>query len=132
MEEVSYLSVMDVERLHIDIMDRANAPSVLRDRGLLESAVMRPRQAAYYEGADLFAQSAKLAAGIALAHAFEDGNKRLAYAACIAFLALNGVRLGADPIALADQILLLVNRSGPLDDAEARFADWLRTHQRTA
>jgi prophage maintenance system killer protein len=63
-----------------------------------------------------------------LAHAFEDGNKRLAYAATIAFLAYNGVSLTANPLAIADQILALVNRTGVLSEAEDGFATWLRTH----
>lgn len=128
--ETEYLSVADVQRLHLDIMARAGGASLLRDIGLLESAVMRPRQAAHYEGADLCMQSARLAAGIALASAFEDGNKRLAYAAAIAFLALNGIRLAVDPIALADQILLLVNRTQSLQGAEEQYAQWLRDHMR--
>jgi death-on-curing protein len=126
--EVRFLSVLDVQRLHHDLLEPLGQASVLRDTGLLEGAVMRPRHAAYYEDADIFEQAAKLACGIALAHAFEDGNKRLAYVAAIVFLAYNGVTLNADPVALADQVLALVNRQESLDAAEGAFATYLRGH----
>jgi death-on-curing protein len=69
-----------------------------------------------------------LIAGIALAYAFEDGNKRLAYVVGETFLLVNGVELMADSIAYADEVLGLVNRMGSLDDAQQRLADWLRGH----
>jgi death-on-curing protein len=123
-----HLSVLDVQRLHQDLMELSGQPSVLCDVALLEGAVMRPRHAAYYEGADVFGQAAKLASGISLAHAFEDGNKRLAYAATIVFLAYNGIALRVDAIDLADQILALANREASLDSAEVAFASYLREH----
>src|SRR5437867_13125939 len=49
MAEIRYLTLADVLALHQAIMERfglASAP--LRDEGSLESAVMRPRMAAYY------------------------------------------------------------------------------------
>ena len=49
----------------------------LRDRGLLESALARPRNAFAYEE-DIVALAVRLLAGIAQAHAFEQGNKRTA------------------------------------------------------
>ena len=68
MPPLLYLSVLDVEALHVFIMDRTgDPPSPLRDRGLLEAAVMRPRMAAHYENADLIQQAALLAIGISQA-----------------------------------------------------------------
>ncbi len=39
-------------------------PAPLRDEGLLESALMRPRMAAYYEHADVIGQYAQLAVSV--------------------------------------------------------------------
>jgi len=66
----------------------------LRDQGLLESALDRPRNLlAYDEGSTLFRLAAVLCIGIAKNHPFNDGNKRTALLATRAFLFLNGYAL---------------------------------------
>ena len=126
---VEYLTVGDVEAVHRDLIAGAGAPSILLQPGALESAVHRPRNVAYYENADLFVQAAHLIGGIALAHAFEDGNKRLAYACGLTFLRQNGIRITGSPEAIADQVLAIVNRgTQTLGDASAACAAWLAAH----
>lgn len=98
----------------------------VRDMGALESAVMRPQMAAHYAGADLVAQMATLVAGVALAHAYVDGNKRTALAAGTTVLLLNGRRYVGDAVELAQQIEALVLRTGSLSDALTAFTSWLR------
>jgi death-on-curing protein len=56
----------------------------------LEGALRRPEQHAHYEDADLAQQAAVLVHGIVEAHAFQDGNKRVALAALYTFLHANG------------------------------------------
>lgn len=65
---------------------------VLRDAGLLESAVARPRTTLFGEDAypDLHAKTASLLLSICKNHALVDGNKRLALAATIVMLGVNG------------------------------------------
>lgn len=122
-----YLAAADVMALNSEILGRMQGiSSRSRDENALESAVMRPRMAAYYEGADLVAQAATLIAGIALAHAFVDGNKRTAFAAGRVFMSLNKMTFTGDILELAQQIEALVNRSGSLRDALDRFTGWLR------
>jgi hypothetical protein len=61
MGRYEYLGVGNVLALHEAIMrDTGQAPALLRDIGLLESAVMRPQMAAHYEDADLVTQAAYL------------------------------------------------------------------------
>jgi death-on-curing protein len=72
---------------------------------------MRPRMAASYEEADLVRQAALLAVGIAQAQAFLDGNKRTAYQATDVFLWINGLKLVGDPLALAQQLEEVAERS---------------------
>ena len=64
----------------------------VRDIGLLESALARPRATAYGAEAyrDLHAKAAALLHSVANGHALLDGNKRLALAAVVAFLGING------------------------------------------
>ena len=61
----------------------------------LEGALARPEQHAHYHEADLAQQAAVLAQGIVEAHAFQDGNKRVAYLCLRVFLAANGYGLDA-------------------------------------
>lgn len=71
-------------------------PSVdLRDVGLLQSALARPQASAYGSDAypELHIKAAALLHSVVSNHALVDGNKRLALAATIAFLGINGWRL---------------------------------------
>lgn len=67
---------------------------VVRDYGLLESALARPQSTVF--GRDAYAgleeKAAALLHSLAGNHALVDGNKRLAFAATIAFLGINGRR----------------------------------------
>lgn len=65
-------------------------------------------------------------AGIALAHAFLDGNKRTALAAGTTFLHLNGSWIASQPGELGQQIERLVKRPDSPEEAMAHFLDWLR------
>ncbi len=71
------------------------APPEVRDHGLLESAAMRPQTSVFGEDAypDLETKAAALLHSVACNHALVDGNKRLALAATLAFLGVNGRRL---------------------------------------
>lgn len=86
-----YLDLADL--LHI--ADRTLGQVDVRDMGLLESALARPRTTVFGEDAypDLARKAAALTHSVTKNHALVDGNKRLALAALIAFLGLNGLRL---------------------------------------
>jgi death-on-curing protein len=128
-DQARYLGLSDVMALHIRVMESLGyRPAPLRDAGRLESAIVRPQMAAFYEDADLVRQAALLAVGIAQAQAYVDGNKRTAYIATVVFLEWNGARVEADPLALARQLELVAERSDSLDAATRRFEDWLRQH----
>lgn len=101
----------------------------VRDEGLLDSALARPRQlhALGEPPPDLAALAASLAYGLSRNHPFVDGNKRTAAVACETFIMLNGAVLDADDVMLYPLYLALAE--GRLD--EAGFADWLRQHLRT-
>lgn len=129
MSEPRYLTTLDVEALHVFIMEKTgSAPSLLRDRSLLESAVMRPQTAAYYGDADLVEQAALLAVGISQAQALVEGNKRTAFMAADVFLRTNGCLFTGDPLEMAYQLEAVATRGGSGDEATARFSDWLREH----
>ncbi len=89
-----YLTVEGVELLHAEAIAFAGGSPGLRDRGLLESAVSRAENRAYYDpDASVAAVAASLSLGLIKNHAFIDGNKRVGFAALLAFVHLNGYRL---------------------------------------
>ena len=102
--------------------------SGVRDEGLLESALARPRQMfAYSERAsDVVDLAAALAYGIARNHPFVDGNKRTAIVACETFIELNGGKLEAGDADLFPLILALADGRLAADE----FASSLRIHLR--
>jgi death-on-curing protein len=86
---------LDLESLlHVASRTLGGDPMV-RDYGLLESALARPQASAFGEDAypDTHHKAAALLHSLARNHALVDGNKRLALAATIAFLGMNGIRL---------------------------------------
>ena len=94
----------------------------VRDRGLLESALDRPRNLLAYEPeSSIFKLAAALCFGIAKNHAFNDGNKRTALLATRAFLFLNGHAL--EPRQGEEVATLVAVADGSLD--EARLEIWL-------
>jgi death-on-curing protein len=129
MDATRYLSLADVIAIHEKAMRRVGAePMALRDEGLLESAVMRPQMAAWYEGADIIRQAALLGVGISQAQAFIDGNKRTAYLALNTFLRLNGFSYTGDRIALARQLEEIADPSRDATAAVDAFEAWLRAN----
>jgi death-on-curing protein len=95
----------------------------LRDQGLLESALARPQNAFAYGEEDVVVLAVRLLAGIAFAHAFEQGNKRTAFEAMWHFLRLNGYDLAIEDSALWEvPVIDLIERRS----TEGEFALALR------
>jgi death on curing protein len=125
------LSVADALAVHEAILAAYGGGVGLIDEGRLESAVMRPRMAAHYEGADLYRQAVLLIAGVARAHAFVDGNKRTATLLGLLLLRRNGIHIAEDPETLSDLVVAVVIAENH-DDATAQLEDWFRAHTETA
>jgi death-on-curing protein len=94
----------------------------LRDAGLLQSALARPRQYYAYSSPDLIELAALYTAGLVRNHPFVDGNKRTGFAIGIAFLQLNGFLFQATEERATQAVLALA--AGELD--EAGYTAWLR------
>jgi death-on-curing protein len=95
----------------------------VRDIGLLESALARPRQHFAYSDPtpDVPAMAAAYAFAISKNHAFIDGNKRTAAVVCETFLELNGFEITATDAELYPAFIALA--AGNWD--EATFTAWL-------
>ena len=86
---------LDLEALLHVAQRTLGTPAVVRDHGLLESALARPRATVFGEDAypGIHEKAAALLHSLASNHALVDGNKRLALAATLAFYGMNGLRL---------------------------------------
>lgn len=120
-----WVSLRTVLALHNEqITEHGGLPGV-RDRGLLESALARPRQLAAYEPDVPAARlAAAYAFGIARNHPFADGNKRAAFIVAATFLELNGVAFETSERDVVETILRLA--AGDLD--EPALAAWFARH----
>lgn len=93
----------------------------VRDPGLLDSALNRPRQRHHYESVPLPALGASYAYGIVRNHPFRDGNKRTGLVVAELFLALNGWTLTASN---ADCVLTILKlAAGELTEDD--MVDWI-------
>jgi death on curing protein len=100
-------------------------PVDVRDVGLLEAAVHRPRASLLGQDAypELLTKAAALLHSLARNHPLVDGNKRLAWLATYVFCAKNDVELDPDDDAAYDLVLAVA--SGEIDDV-AKIAEALR------
>jgi death on curing protein len=123
--EPRWVDRLVVDAIHFDTVRSHGGMRGIRDEGVLESALARPRQRFAYEpAADLFVLAAAYGFGLARNHPFNDGNKRVAFMTMAVFLGLNGAEFDA-PEADVVTVMLAV-AAGEL--AEPELADWLRTH----
>lgn len=115
-----FLSVDEVLAIHQALLDGFGGPPGVRDFGLLESALHRPRTG-YYR--DLVEMAAALFESLLMNHSFVDGNKRVAFFATDVFLRLNGWRLEVDP---NEAHRFLIGRLEQRACDFAHLAPWIR------
>ncbi len=121
MSQPVWVSLQAIVIIHDRQIARHGGAAGMRDIGLLEAAVERPRNRLAYGTPRLEELSAAYAFGIAKAHALIDGNKRTAFVTAATFLRLNGHALRPDPFDGVRAMEALA--SGEM--SEAAFAEWL-------
>jgi death-on-curing protein len=89
-KETIYLTLEECLELHEDMIRLFGGSAGVRDPGLLESALARPRSG-YYQ--TIFEQAAALLQSLVSNHCFVDGNKRMAMGCAYTFLRANGYRI---------------------------------------
>jgi death-on-curing protein len=123
-EEPLWLDRSIVEALHAaQIREHGGQPGI-RDEGLFESALARPRNVwSYDDSVDLAVLAAEYGYGLAKNHAFLDGNKRIGLVAANVFLLLNGFEIDAPEPEAVDVMLGVA--AGSINSEE--FAVWIRS-----
>ena len=119
---VVFLGRDEVLEIHRVLLQHFGGPEGVRDPGLLESALYRPRTGYY---GDLAEMGAALFESLIMNHPFVDGNKRVAFFATDVFLRLNGYKLKVDS-KKAHRFLI-----GLLENDRCNFDEllpWIRKH----
>ena len=122
-KEPLWIEERDVLAIHDRLLALHGGATGLRDRGLLESALARPRQHhTYVHTSDIIEMAALYTAGIVRNHPFVDGNKRTGFVIGVLFLELHGFEFKASE---EDATLAVIAMAaGTLD--EAAYTAWLR------
>ena len=120
---ITYLDLEDLLDIAPDAL--AGTEVQVRDYGLLESALARPRATVFGQDAypDLHVKAAALLHSLCANHALVDGNKRLAWHATAVFLDLNDAAVDTDQQAVVDLVWSVA--AGELVDLE-KIAERLR------
>jgi death-on-curing protein len=122
MSEPFWLTRPIIIAIHDEQLAIHGGPSGLRDEGLLESALDRPRNKWSYENAELPELAAAYAFAIARNDPFVDGNKRTSLLSLYTFLGVNGVDFDVPEADAAAMILSLA--AGEAD--ELGLTRWIR------
>lgn len=126
MTEPKWISDTVVLAIHCRQIAEHGGMDGVRDIGLLESALMKPKNLYHYSSPkpSIPEIAAAYAYGIARNHAFIDGNKRTALVTCRLFLALNGVDLEAKA---ADKYQVFMKLAAG-EMTEEELANWISSH----
>ena len=126
-KEPVWIEERDVLAIHDRLLALYGGAPGLRDQGLLESALARPRQHHAYAGSpDVIEMASLYAAGIVRNHPFIDGNKRTGFVIGVLFLELHGFAFKASEADATQAVMGLA--AGTLD--ETAYAAWLRENVR--
>ena len=118
---------LDLEDLLEIAREAVGRDVVVRDYGLLESALARPRASVFGQDAypDLHLKAAALLHSLARNHALVDGNKRLAWTACRTFLAINAQWINGPEDERFDIVIgVATGEVHDLDDIAEQLRSW--------
>jgi death-on-curing protein len=122
-KEPRWIEERDALAIHDRLLALHGGAIGLRDRGLLESALARPRQHyTYAKTPDVVEMAALYTAAIVRNHPFVDGNKRTGFVIGVLFLELHGFDFKASEADATQAVMALA--AGTLD--EGGYTAWLR------
>lgn len=124
-DDVLFLRQQEVIDIHAQLIIAFGGSEGIRDEGALESALAAPQHRTYYEGADIVTCAATYAYHLTQAHAFVDGNKRVAAAVTEIFVELNGATLQATDEEIVQLFLKIATGNLSRTEVERIFQDWI-------
>ena len=128
MTEPLWIDLEVVLAIHDEQLAEHGGQAGVRDRGLLESALARPRNQFEDGESSLARLAAAYAFGISRNHPFLDGNKRTSLVVAELFLEMNGLELAASDAACVATFLALA--AGELTEDD--LTRWVTENSRPA
>lgn len=126
-KEPLWIEERDAYAIHDRLLALHGGATGVRDRGLLESALARPRQHyVYADDTSIVDMAALYTAAIVQNHPFFDGNKRTGFVIGVVFLELNGFEFQASE-AESTQIMLAL-AAGRM--TATSYAAWLQVNEK--
>ena len=120
-----FLRKQELIEIHKKLIEKFGGIQGLRDDDVLESAMAAAENRAHYEDADISVCAATYAYHIAQAHAFLDGNKRVAAAASEILLEINGINLNAQNDDIYELFMSIAAGKKSRNEVEKTFSEWL-------
>lgn len=120
-----FLRKQEVLTIHKQLIEEFGGTHGLRDEGALDSTLVAAENREYYEKADLTTCAATYAYHLTQAHAFIDGNKRIAAAVSEVFLEINGAHLDAANDQVVELFLSIAAGELSRDEVERIFSEWV-------
>ena len=121
-----WLSEEQIIYLHTQLIRATGGLDGLRDKNLLQSAILSPLQT--YNSVELYPalidKAVRLACGLTQNHPFIDGNKRIGAHAMLVTLKLNGISLSYSQQELSSIFLQLAAGEITLE----KLHDWIVSH----
>lgn len=125
MADIIFPQTSEILELQAELIEKFGGIHGLRDEGGFESALAAAENRFYYETEDLAKLAATYAFHISQAHAFLDGNKRIAAAVAGIFLRMNGAKLNATNEEIIKLFLDIAAGELSRDDVEEKFTEWM-------
>ena len=125
MSEIFFPDFDEVLLIHGEIIKSTGGSEGLRDAGALESALNAAANRFNYETQNIAKLAATFAYHLSQAHAFVDGNKRIAAVVSELFLNLNGFKLKATNDEIVELFLAIAASQIARDEVEEKFAGWI-------
>ena len=122
MKFVDKASILIIQK---KLIERYGGIHGLRDEGTLESAINAAENRYNYETEDIAKLAATYAYHLSQAHAFLDGNKRIAAAVAGVFLEINGAWLDASQAEIIELFLNIAASKLSREEVEEKFVEWL-------
>jgi len=127
-KEPVWVHASDALAIHVQLLTRHGGATAVRNEGILESVLARPRQQFVYPSPDIIDMASACTSGVVQNHSFVDGNERTAFVVGVLLLDLNGLDFTASEAETSQAVLELT--AGTID--ETGFALFLQDHLKRA
>lgn len=121
MNEPTWITKEILITVHAELLNRFGGLSGIRDEGLLDSALNRPKHRFSFSRPTLFQMASSYAHGVVKNHPFLDGNKRTGFMSAYIFLGVNGWSLEAPE----EEVVLETLSLAAGETSEEAYSDWL-------